>query len=114
MTFNEIENQRIKNIVGGFCNQKTRPDLKDKLRYDYIIEKESILIREIRPVWDNPEEFTQLPFAKITWVKSQKVWKLYWQRANGKWIQYDALPQSPNLNEIIQAINDDVYHCFFG
>jgi len=114
MAFSEIEIQRIKKIVGGFCTQKTRPDLKDKLRYDYILEKQSVFIREIRPMWNNPDEFTKLPFVKMTWVKSQKVWKLYWQRANGKWVQYEEFPQSRDLDEIIQAIDDDVYHCFFG
>jgi len=114
MVFSEIEIQRIKKIVGGFCTQKTRPDLKDKLRYDYIVEKQSVLICEIRPIWNNPEKFTKLHIAKITWVKNQKVWKLYWPRANGKFMQYEALPESQDLDKIVQAINDDVYHCFFG
>lgn len=101
MAFSEIESQRIKKIVGEFCNQKTRPEFKDKLRYDYIVENQSVFIREIRPVWNNPNELTKLPFAKITWVNSQKVWKLYWQRANGKWMQYEALPKSPHLEVIV-------------
>lgn len=114
MSFNELEIQRIKKVVGGFCNEKTSPALKHKLRYDYIIEKQNVFIREIRPLWNNPEENTELPFAKITWVKSQKIWKLYWQRASGKWLQYEAHHKNKNLDEVIRAINDDIYGCFFG
>ena len=40
MVFSEIEIQRIEKIVEDFCTQKTLPELKDKLRYDYIVEKQ--------------------------------------------------------------------------
>jgi hypothetical protein len=42
MAFSEIERQRIKKEVGGLCFQRTPPLLKDKLRFEYDIEKHNI------------------------------------------------------------------------
>lgn len=32
-------------------------DVTDKLRYDYIVEKQSVFVREIRPRWIDLKQF---------------------------------------------------------
>jgi hypothetical protein len=55
-------------------------------------ENQSVVIFEVRPEWKNPVNKIELPIAKATYVKSQKVWKVYWQRRDLKWHSY---PPSP-------------------
>jgi hypothetical protein len=114
MAFSEIDRQRIKNEVGGLCSQRTPTHLKDKLRFEYEIEKQNVLIYEVRPVWNNPKEHTKLPFAKLTYVNSRKIWKLYWKRASGKWVGYEPKDSDKDLGVLVQEINKDPYGCFFG
>jgi len=114
MTFTDIDLQRIKNEVGGLCTKRTPAHLKDKLRFEYEIEKQSVIVFEIRPVWNNPDEITKLPMAKLKYVKSQKVWKLFWQRANMKWVKYEPNVSAKDLKELVQEIDNDFYGCFFG
>jgi hypothetical protein len=114
MAFNDIEKQKIKKLVGGYCSRWTPENRKDQLRYDYEIEKQNVIIFEIRPVWNNPNEITKSPFAKFAYVKSQKIWRLYWQRANGKWLRYESSAQIEQLENLIHEIDVDTYGCFFG
>jgi hypothetical protein len=114
MSFSDIDIQRIKNEVGGLCKRKTPVHLKDKLRFDYAIEKQNVIIYEIRPVWNNPAEFTSLPIAKLTYVAIRKIWKLYWKRASGKWVRYETETSAKDLRALVQAIEEDIYGCFFG
>lgn len=61
MAFSEIELQRIKKTVGGLCTKKTPEHLSDQLRFDYDVEGQSVVILEIRPVWNNPGEYLRMP-----------------------------------------------------
>ncbi|WP_417359599.1 DUF3024 domain-containing protein [Galbibacter sp.] len=35
-------------------------------------------------------------------------------RASGKWQHYAPFPKSAQIDELIKAIKDDSYGCFFG
>ena len=114
MPFNDIELQRIKKEVGGLCSKRSPSHIKDKLRYEFEIEKQNVIIYEIRPKWDDPNEITKSPTAKLTFIISQKVWKLYWQRANMKWVRYKPNDSSKSLSDLVQEIENDTHGCFFG
>jgi hypothetical protein len=114
MPFNDIEIQRIKKEVGGLCSKRTPEHQKDKLRFEYEIEKQNVIICEIRPMWNDPSEITKLSVAKLTYVISNNIWKLYWQRANGKWLRYETSKSTVDLGDLVQEIDADIYGCFFG
>jgi hypothetical protein len=114
MAFTEIDIHRIKKEVGGLCTEKTPAHIKDKLRYEYDIEKQNVIIYEVRPAWDNKDEIIRMPFAKLSYVVSRRTWKLYWKRASGKWERYEPKETTKELHELVQAIKDDAYGCFFG
>ena len=85
MAFNDIDHHKIKKAVGGLCEQRTPAHLKDKLRFEYEIEGQNVIIYEVRPAIRREGEFTKMPLAKLTYVNSQKIRKLYWKRESGKW-----------------------------
>jgi hypothetical protein len=114
MAFSEIDRHRIKKEVGGLCSQRTPNHDRDKLRFEYDIEKQNVIINEVRPAWNNPKEPTKLPFAKLTYVKSRNIWKLYWKRASGKWERYEPKDSDKDLGALVQEIDKDPYGCFFG
>ena len=114
MGLTDIEIQRVKKVVGGLCSEKTPHSLKNELRFEYEIENQNVIIYEVRPAWDNPSEFTRMPMAKLTYVKSENIWKLYWPRASGKWEIYEPKKSSKDLGELVTEINKDTHGCFFG
>lgn len=111
--------ERIMNInertIQAFVNENRPPiEIRDQLDLGYSFKNNVIELYEIRPSWNKPDELQKLSFAKIKYVKSQAVWKLYWMRATGKWNSYQPFPESTNLEKILSIIDDDSYGCFRG
>ena len=44
---------------------------KDQLDFGYRIDGQNVYLFEIRPRWDKPEEITETPVAKTTFIKSK-------------------------------------------
>lgn len=114
MTFSDIELQRIKREVGGLCKKRSPAHLREKLRTEYKIEGYSIILFEVRPQWNDPKIFRDHPFAKITFVKSKNIWKLYWQRADLKFHKYNPKESASKLSDLVKEIDNDPNACFFG
>jgi len=67
---------------------------------------------ETRPPWNGSnKEWSRLPIAKIIFHKPTRTWKLYWQRASGKWELY-AFYKS--FNAVLRSIKEDKHGCFWG
>jgi hypothetical protein len=114
MAFSELEIKRIEKIVGTFCDNRVPERFRDKVKVGFRIEAQNIFLFETRPRWNKPSEWLVLDFAKITYVKSRRIWKLYWKRASGKWDQYKPHSEANDIGKLIRTIDEDSYGCFFG
>lgn len=96
--------------------QRIRPpeNIREKLDVNYRIENQSIILFEIRPRFQDPDNKIELDYAKATYVKSTNCWKVYWMRANLKWALYDLKPEVSNLKDFTNLVDEDKYHCFKG
>ena len=96
--------------------EKRRPpiEVRDKVDLAYKIENQSVFIYEIRPFWRDKSRIIKSEIAKATWVNSQKVWKVYWKRADQKWHRYKAMPETKTINQFIELVDEDQYSCFWG
>lgn len=92
----------------------TDEETRTQLDFGYSWDDQTALLFEIRPQWNDPTKILELPFAKLRFVKSSKIWKLYWRRASGKWEAYRPQPESTNVQELLGEIENDTYGCFFG
>lgn len=113
MAFNDLEYHAVKKEVGAFVESIRPPaHIRNELDILFTIEDQSVEIGEKRPVWrGGPGEFSVLTLAKITYVRTQKVWKLYWMRANEKWELYQT---ADTLNDALEMVRVDAHGCFFG
>lgn len=114
MAFSELEIQRIKKIVGGFCQSISPKHIYDELHYDYDLKGHVLTLVEVRPDWRDPHTINRHGFARIRWVKTAGEWRLYWLRQTLKWQLYEPFPEARHLDEIIAVIKQDQYACFFG
>lgn len=115
MAISEFEIKRIEKLVGAFVETKRPPaHIRPQLDIGYRITNQSFEIFEIRPKFNKPEEKHEISVAKATYVKTKKIWKLYWMRADLKWHGYQPFPESKSLEEIIETIKADEHYCFWG
>ncbi len=114
MAFSEFELKYIENTVGTLCRKRSPVHLRDKLRIVYVVKGHDVSMYEERPRWDNPRERTTSGIAKFKYIKKQKLWKLYWMRADLKWHLYGAFPESRRLEELVTEVDKDPHGAFFG
>lgn len=115
MAFSEFETKRYEKIIGQFIEQRRPPPhIRDQLDLGFRVQDQSVEIFEIRPVWREPGKKMESPVAKATYVKTQDVWKIYWQRADLKWHSYDLNPEVETLEEFLAIVEKDECACFWG
>lgn len=116
MAFSEIEEKRVEKAVGRYIERRRPPpNIRPELDLGFRISGQSVELFEIRPVWrGSPGEKHELPYAKATFVKTQRVWKIYWQRADLKWHRYEPVPTQAHLEDVLAVIEQDECHCFYG
>jgi hypothetical protein len=115
MSLSEFEIKKIEKTVGEYV-EKNRPPahIRNELDWGYRIKGQSVEIFGIRPLWSNPEEKIEESVAKATYVKSQKIWKIYWQRADLKWHRYEPEPEVKHIEQFVALIERDDHACFWG
>jgi hypothetical protein len=115
MTFNELEQKRIDKTVGAFIDKRRPPPhIRPELDLGFRVKGQSVEIFEVRPDWRSPGEKMELPVAKATYVKTQRVWKVYWQRSDLKWHAYPPQPEVASLEDFLSLVDEDEHSCFFG
>jgi hypothetical protein len=115
MALSEFEIKKIEKEVESFVEKRRPPPhIRDELDLGFRVKSQNVEIFEIRPLWRHPGEKIEQSVAKATYVKTQKVWKVYWQRADLKWHLYDPDPEVKTLQEFLGLVDRDEYACFFG
>jgi len=115
MALSEFEVKKIEKEVGRFVEaRRPPPHIRQELDLGFRVKGQSVEIFEIRPRWRHPKEKIEEPVAKATYVKTQKLWKVYWQRADLKWHRYDPAPEVGTLQEFLGLVDRDEHACFFG
>ena len=115
MALNEFERNYVNLEVGEFIERKRPPvELREQVDISYEIDDQSVIIFEIREVFNKPDLKTKSLIAKATLVKKTKTWKIYWFRSNGKWHLYEAKPQVTKLRDFVKELEEDSHYCFWG
>lgn len=111
----EKQIEEIKKAATKFLYYRRPPEeIRDKVDLTYRIEGKSVYIYEIRPKQDNEEILIEEQIAKVTYVKTQKHWKIFWMRGNLQWTLYEPIPSVKLISDFFDIVSDDEFHTFFG
>lgn len=115
MAFSEFEIKKIEKVAADFLAvRRPPPEIRTKLDIGWRLDNQSIVIFEVRPVWREPSTINEYPFAKATYVRTQRIWKIYWMRQNLKWHSYEPTSEVKSVEAVFNTVNKDEYGCFFG
>jgi len=115
MPLSEFETKKYEKLVSAFVEKRRPPaHVRKELDLGFRVKGQSVEIFEIRPLWRQPGKIIEEAVAKATFVKTQEIWKVYWQRADLKWHRYDPDPEVKSLEEFLAIVDKDEYACFFG
>jgi len=115
MALSEFEIKRVEKLAAQYLEAHRPPaHVRPQLDLGFRITGQSLELFEIRPRWDNPDEILEHDYAKTTYVKKSKSWKIYWMRQDLKWHQYEPVPEVSTLEEFLSVVQEDTYACFHG
>ena len=115
MALSEFELKRVEKLASGYIDtHRPPPHNRSELDIGFRISDQSLKFFEIRPRWDNPNEILEHDFAKTTYVKKTRSWKIYWLRQDLKWHRYDPVPEVASLEEFLLVVSEDALACFRG
>ncbi|MBC8375003.1 MAG: DUF3024 domain-containing protein [FCB group bacterium] len=114
MPFKPEELPLIESYFQRYCDKKNKPEIFDKLHLEYEIEDQSIILMEVRQHWQDPNKQTRTEVAKIRYIRSTNIWKLYWMRQDLKWHLYEPHPEDFSYVSLLEVIDEDEFCCFFG
>lgn len=115
MAFSEFEQFRIKKAIEAFMQQsRPRPDIRHQVDVSAKLERQSVVLYEVRPDWKDKTIIHHQPFAKLTYVRTQNIWNIFWMRSTLKWHGYEPAPSVRSIEEALQIVADDKFACFFG
>ncbi len=78
MAFDALQVTTIIEALENFMVIRRPPEeMRNELDLAYQIEGQSVIIYSIRPHWQNKSQIIEEPIARTTWVKTQKVWKVF-------------------------------------
>jgi hypothetical protein len=114
VALSEFELKRIAKSVDAFVQRRRPPPhLRPQVDLAFRINGQSVEIFEIRVAWRDKTKTIEEPVAKATYVKTRRVWIIYWQRADMKWHRYQANPVR-SIEEFLDIVQIDEFGCFFG
>ena len=115
MALCEFDFRRTEFLTKKYIDQHRPPeDIRDKIDIGFRIENQNVEIFKIRPSWNDPKKKIKEPVAKATFVKSTRIWKIYWQRADLKWHRYEPIPEVDDIVDFLQIVDEDEHNCFWG
>lgn len=115
MAIDTLQTLDIIEVMENFLGRRRPPeDIRPQVDIGYKIQGQSIIIHEIRPLWNNLREKIEEGVAKATFVKKDNSWKVYWMPGDLKWRSYAPCPVIPDLKTFVRLVEEDEYHCFWG
>jgi hypothetical protein len=113
-SFNDIEKQRIKKIVGGFCRKRIPDHQRTQVKLFYEVKNYEVKIIESRSSSPNSHIWIDTPIARLLYDPDSLHWHLYWMRGTGRWQKYNGLEPTNSLNAVIDEIAIDPFLLFWG
>ncbi len=81
--------------------------VRDEVRVESDVAERHLTIVECRPPWlaDFGSEWTRFPIARLRYTKATRLWSMYWRDRNLKFHEYDRLPASASVEELLAEVD---------
>ena len=114
MPFTKAEKQNIKEVVGGFCQERSLGCQSNQPKVIYRIRGCDVTLFQITPSLVKNHKRVEIPFAKLRFNPKNDEWTLFFLKANGQWMQYPTLLHLCDLKAAVGEIRDDPLYLFSG
>ncbi|QQQ02909.1 DUF3024 domain-containing protein [Lysobacter enzymogenes] len=111
---NDIERRHALNVIERLLKPRHSPHVKSGGTAMCRVSGQAIEVYSARPAYDDPDEIIEIPVAKFRYVRTRRVWQLFWLRASGKWQGYAPMLEAEGLPGLVEEVWRDPFCCFWG
>jgi hypothetical protein len=114
MVLSEIKQAQVAKRLTAFCESRVPLAMHDRLRVGFRIKGNEVVLFEERPDFHPPHEWREMPSAKLKYVATQGMWRLYCQHRDRRWHAYEALPEASSFGKLLDEVAEDPTGIFWG
>lgn len=107
MALDEFTRKAVDEKLGAFCEERIPPHIRGQIKLSYSFWKDSVILYEERPRWDEPSEWTKMKIARIDFDPESRGWTLWAYDRNDRPRFYIDLRSNVSLDEVIAEIDED-------
>jgi len=101
--------------VRRWCRDRVPEDVRDRVRIELDVDGRDLTILECHaPVPPGDDEWMRSPVARLRYLTSRSVWRLYCADRDDNWHEYPDLPWSRHLDRLLDEIDRDPTAIFWG
>jgi Protein of unknown function (DUF3024) len=102
--------------VQRWCRARVPERVRDEVRVEVDVAERHVTIVECRPPWraDLGAGWTRFPIARLRYTKSRGLWSLYWRDRNLRFHEYDRVPASVSVEDLLAEVERDPTAIFWG
>jgi hypothetical protein len=102
--------------VQRWCRGRVPEHVRDQVRIEADLAERSVTIVECRPPWRAGvgAEWTRFPIARLRYTRSTGLWSLYWRDRNLRFHEYDRVPATESVEDLLAEVDSDPTAIFWG
>jgi hypothetical protein len=102
--------------VQRWCRSRVPEHVGGEVRVEVDVAERHLTIVECRPPWRGEvgAEWTRFPVARLRYTKATRLWSLYWRDRNLKFHEYDRVPVTESVEDLLSEVDRDPTAIFWG
>jgi hypothetical protein len=102
--------------VQRWCRARVPEHVRNEVRVEVDVAERHLTIVECRPPWraDFGLEWSRFPIARLRYTKATRLWSLYWRDRNQRFHEYDRVPATESVEELLAEVDRDPTSIFWG
>jgi hypothetical protein len=77
LALSQVQKAQVDRLLTAYCTKRVPPAVRSKVRVGYRIEGNAVTLYEVRPAFRPPHDWQEMVVAKLTYVGTQREWRLY-------------------------------------
>jgi len=114
MAIPELTYRRAERLLGQLIDERVPPSVRDKVRMSIVTRGNSITLFEHRPVYFDPDRWTDSNIAQFRYDPASERWTLYCSDRNGRWHRYTRRTPSSDIAVLVREVDKDPTGIFWG
>ena len=114
MSLPEIEQHRVKKLLGKFCEERVSPQVQDRVKLSFNIRGNKVTLVESRILVREPSRLIESRIAQFEYNPGINCWTLYCYNRNSKRCPYVPKHDQGSLDKLIQEVDKDPTGIFWG